>query len=174
VLVDALKYVRQDIIIYFGGEIAKRTEKDPLKRIVKYFIGYDRKKYQAMQILESYPNAVILGQVNNINPILSEVCCLVSPFTKPHFARPVIEAFLNAKPVIASDVKGMDEIVSDGNNGFLYKADSARDLAEKINVLISQPSRAKLMGENALRQASIKFCEKNIKQFEALYDLLLK
>ena len=52
-----------------------------------------------------------------------------SPFTVPHFARPVMEAAAMAKPAVASDVEGMDELVVDGQTGVLVRAGDAKALA---------------------------------------------
>jgi PEP-CTERM/exosortase A-associated glycosyltransferase len=50
-----------------------------------------------------------------------------------------LEAMAMAKTVVASDVGGLKELVQDGENGFLFKAGSVDDLAEKVSALITRP-----------------------------------
>ena len=61
---------------------------------------------------------------------------LIAPFSKPHAALPILEAFSVAKPVIVSNIKGMNEIVS-VNNGFFFKNGEPTSLANAINNMAS-------------------------------------
>jgi glycosyltransferase involved in cell wall biosynthesis len=49
------------------------------------------------------------------------------------------EAFLARIPIITSDLGGMRELVRDGENGLLFRPRDARDLREKIQLMIQQP-----------------------------------
>lgn len=60
------------------------------------------------------------------------VCEMVSPL-KP------FEAMAMQKAVVASDVKALAEIVTDGQNGLLHKKGSAESLAESIERLLVSP-----------------------------------
>ena len=51
------------------------------------------------------------------------------------------EAFLNRRPVIASDIGGMAEKVADGVNGLHFRARDARDLARTIRAAIKDRNR---------------------------------
>jgi glycosyltransferase involved in cell wall biosynthesis len=50
------------------------------------------------------------------------------------------EAFIGGAPVIASNVGGLPEAVSDGENGLLFKAGDANDLAQKMRVFLDSPN----------------------------------
>jgi glycosyltransferase involved in cell wall biosynthesis len=50
----------------------------------------------------------------------------------------LLEALALKKAVIVSDLGGMQEIVEEGKNGFIFKAGDVKDLAAKIKVLDSQ------------------------------------
>ena len=103
-----------------------------------------------------------------------ETCCLVSPFSVSHFSRPVIEANLHRKPVIASDVKGMDEIVKHQVNGLIVAKNNPIELAKAINYMAENPLKAKEFGENGYNLVKDVFSPKNIYQFEKVYDSLIK
>jgi len=69
-------------------------------------------------------------------------------------SRAAIEAMAMGLPVIATDVGGMPELVSDGVDGLLVPARDPRALAEAIALLAGDPSRRKAMGLAALRRAA--------------------
>jgi glycosyltransferase involved in cell wall biosynthesis len=61
------------------------------------------------------------------------------------------EAMSFGKPVVCSRCDGTEkDLVTEGETGFYFKEGDAVDLAEKIDVLLSDPVRAKIMGSNAL------------------------
>lgn len=59
----------------------------------------------------------------------------------------LIEAMSHKKTVIASDIGGMPELITDNENGILFTPGDPDDLAEKINSL--DDDRIMLMGERA-------------------------
>ena len=72
------------------------------------------------------------------------VCELVSPL-KP------FEAMATGKVLITSSVKALAEIVEDGETGFVFEKDNAEDLAEKLNLVISDYELRRQIGVNAKR-----------------------
>lgn len=71
-----------------------------------------------------------------------QVCELVSPL-KP------FEAMAMGKAVIASDVRALAEIVSDGKNGLLHAKGSTEDLVRAIRVLLDDPVLRRRLGDDA-------------------------
>lgn len=63
------------------------------------------------------------------------------------FGLVLLEAFSCAKPVIASNIGGMTEIIHDGVDGFLITPGSAEELADKIEFIVSNSCQAQRMGE---------------------------
>ncbi len=59
--------------------------------------------------------------------------------------RPLIEAFANALPVIASD--DLAELVEPGRNGLLFQSGSARDLPRRLAWAEAFPQKMRQMGE---------------------------
>lgn len=74
------------------------------------------------------------------------------------FGLVLAEAALYGKPVIASRLGAMAEIVDDGVTGLLFEPGNAEDLAEKIRYLWDRPELCRKMGqagrEKALREYS--------------------
>jgi PEP-CTERM/exosortase A-associated glycosyltransferase len=74
--------------------------------------------------------------------IRSRLLELVTPL-KP------LEAMSMEKPVLGSDVGGIKELIEDGTNGALFKADDVEDMARAIRSLLSDPERLRRLGRQA-------------------------
>jgi glycosyltransferase involved in cell wall biosynthesis len=59
----------------------------------------------------------------------------------------LVEAMLQRKPVICSNIGGLPEIVEDGVTGLLFQTGNAAELAEKVRSLWSRPDVCRRMGE---------------------------
>jgi glycosyltransferase involved in cell wall biosynthesis len=82
----------------------------------------------------------------------------------------IVEYMAAGKPVIATRGGGTDEIVLDGENGFLVDPKSIGQLMEKINTLRQNPSLANAMGQNAFEWVNKEFnIEKMTESFIDLY-----
>src|ERR687896_2461793 len=71
--------------------------------------------------------------------------------------RPLVEAFANALPVIASRIGRLAEIVEPGRNGLLFEPGSARDLARRLAWAEAFPEKMRQMGECARADYEARF-----------------
>lgn len=72
--------------------------------------------------------------------ILAETDVLVVPSRwYENSPNAILEAFLMRVPVIATDLGGMAELVTDGENGLLFKLDSTNDLTRQLSRLLDDP-----------------------------------
>ena len=67
-----------------------------------------------------------------------------------------LESFLYSKPVIASNIGSLPELVVDGENGYLFVPGNADDLADKIR-LLDDDEKIRIMGEKSRRFLEEKF-----------------
>ena len=103
-----------------------------------------------------------IGLVDNIFDYYSTSLALISPFSKPHASLPVLEAFSIGKPVIVSNVTGMDELVN-VNNGFIFKNGDEIALANAINKMaVIEDVQYQILSENA-KVEYFKIMNKNVK-----------
>ena len=149
VLVRALPLLNEDIVVVFAGYYPQESRK--LRKLVKSVLWPGH--MAAVRALKSARNAINIGRRTDIPQCLAACDVLVSPSTIPHFARPVIEAGAMKKPVIASAVDGMDELVIHGKTGELVPPGDHRALADTINRLCSDDILCENMGLNGYSRA---------------------
>jgi glycosyltransferase involved in cell wall biosynthesis len=169
VMVDALQHLEPGIVVLFGGYYGSgRIWKDPLRRIFKPNLARTYRK------LSSAPNAVTVGIRLDVPQWIAACDVLVAPFAVPHFARPAVEAAAMAKPVVASDVEGMEELVVDEQTGVLVPAGDPKALADAINRLCGDKCLAASMGKAGYQRARALFeGHKNTEAtFEVFHELL--
>ncbi len=65
----------------------------------------------------------------------------------------LVEVMLQGRPIIASRLGGIPEVVDDGVTGLLFKAGNADDLAAKIQYLWERPNMCRQMGEAGRKKA---------------------
>ncbi|WP_170116558.1 glycosyltransferase family 4 protein [Mesonia algae] len=171
VLLDAIPVIDKSIQINMMGQYPKLKPIGKFKKIV-YKLCYPSayKLRNKLINISNFENVNIIGALPSIASTLYESSLVVSPFTVPHFSRPVIEAFAYGKPVVASDILGMDEIVNDAVDGILFKNGDAKALAKAINTLVNRPEKLKKMGENGRKKSNELFNpEINTKKVEEVY-----
>ncbi|SHJ97308.1 Glycosyltransferase involved in cell wall bisynthesis [Tangfeifania diversioriginum] len=172
-MVEALDYLDRDVKVYFAGHynICPKS-KNPFG-LLKYYLSNARKRNIAIYKMKNHPNAILIGLIYNVSDYIKEVCCLVSPFFVPHFSFPVVESHLHSKPVIGSDVSGMEEIIQDKINGFLFPKNKPIKLAKAINALTKDELKANRMGKAGYKRAVGCYSKKNKVNFEMVYDALV-
>jgi glycosyltransferase involved in cell wall biosynthesis len=98
----------------------------------------------------------LLGRVPNVAAWLSRADLLVHPARWEGFGLALLEAMLASKPVVATNVSSIPEIVSDGETGLLVAPDDPAALAAAVTRLLDDPDNYGLLGrERAKSQFSV-------------------
>ena len=88
------------------------------------------------------------------------------------FGLVALEAALMERPVIATRVGGLPEIVVDGVTGILVEKENSEELASAISRLLKNPEEAIKMGRAARVRAEAMFTlEHHIDAYESLYSM---
>ena len=69
----------------------------------------------------------------------------------------LLESMACGKPVIASNLPGVRTVVNDGIDGLLVEPGNPADLAEKIQMLLSEPARRREMGKRGRAKVEAKY-----------------
>ena len=83
------------------------------------------------------------------------------------------EAMSAGRPVIGTNVGGIQEIIDDGVNGYLVDPHSSEQIAEKVIKLFSEEVLLKEFGKNARKKAEEFGIDKYIEKIEKVYEEVL-
>ena len=120
-----------------------------LPGVMFYFAGDGLYKDKIIPKLKNFKNFVWLGNLEyptEVKKFLSEIDVYLLLSGMEGLGQTIIEAFLMEKPVIATNIGGIPELIEDGKTGFLIEAGNHNDLIKKINQVFDQPVAASDMG----------------------------
>ena len=102
--------------------------------------------------------------------LLNTATVVVMPSRREGFGLVALEAALMARPVVATRVGGLPEVVAHDQTGLLVAPDDSHALAEAIAWLLAHPERAAEIGQVARRRALEIFnWERCVDAYDALY-----
>jgi len=121
-----------------------------------------------VMLMGRWPHAAVMeAHRRSIFSMLPSVC----PET---FGIVVIEAMSMGKPVIASRIAGLADVIIEGENGFLVRPGDVDALRESMQQLIVDLQLRERMGQGALRRAQDFRASVVVPCFEAVYKKLLQ
>jgi glycosyltransferase involved in cell wall biosynthesis len=97
---------------------------------------------------------------------------LILPSYSEGMPNVVFEAMACAKPVVATTVGGIPEVVEDGVSGLLVETGKAEKMAEAMQKLLREDGLAESMGKKALTRITEKFVD--AENVERVVQLLRK
>tara|TARA_B110000014_G_scaffold262171_1_gene255556 strand:+ start:2143 stop:3219 length:1077 start_codon:yes stop_codon:yes gene_type:complete len=146
-----------------------------LPNVTFYLAGDGLHKEKIIPKLEKFENFVWLGNEyyndypKKIKKFLSSIDVFLLLSGLEGLGQSIIEAMIMKKPVIASNVGGIPEIVKDSKTGFLVESGDSERIIFLINELLTKPSITTKIIENAKKDVE-KFSWKTIaKEF---FDIL--
>lgn len=90
-----------------------------------------------------------LGTTDDVRTFISKADCIVLPSYREGTPRTLLEAASSAKPIIATNVPGCNDVVENEVNGLLCRIKDPEDLAEKMRVMTGlSDDRLKQFGTN--------------------------
>jgi glycosyltransferase involved in cell wall biosynthesis len=110
--------------------------------------------------LRAHPRARLLGRVasDELRSRMQRAAYLVVPsLSHDAEAQPLMMAFAEGLPVIASRLASLAELVEPGRNGLLFEPGSARDLARRLAWAEAFPEKMRQMGECAQADYQARF-----------------
>ena len=128
-----------------------------------YWVGFGQYQERILQELNTFDNFHWLGKFpweeypEKVRQFLTEIDIYALPTgidTTPLSCR---EAMSMEKPIVASDVGGIPEMIYDGKTGFLVSEGNAEQWIDKISFLLKNENTAKEMGKAARQLIIEKF-----------------
>jgi glycosyltransferase involved in cell wall biosynthesis len=113
-----------------------------------------------------------LGWRDDIPEIMQIIDIFVLPSLNEGMGRVLVEAMASGKPIVASNVGGIPDLVKNGHNGFLVAPGDVNGLSLAIKKLIEDEQLRLKMGRKGRNMAPHFRVEKMVEKIDALYSSL--
>ncbi len=121
---------------------------------------------ERVKFTDFIPNEDLPGLLNSVDvftmPSDAELLSLAS-----------LEAMACGRPVLLADAVALPELVTPGENGYLFTPNDPADAARCMETLADHPERWAAMGQRSYERAQEHSLEKTISRFEELYEAKL-
>lgn len=139
--------------------------------------GLDREKLQNTATKFSLSNVSFEGRLerNDLFEVLKGARFLIFPSEfYESFGLGIIEAYACGRPVIASRLAAMQDMVIENESGLLFRAGDAADLADKVSWAWEHPEQMKTMGDRAYFEYTTHYtAEQNCEALLRIYSNVL-
>ncbi|MFM0305409.1 glycosyltransferase family 4 protein [Paraburkholderia sediminicola] len=135
-LIEALQYLPERVVLLVAGGRGSNADE---------YVGYAHSVNVSDRVR-------FLGTVRNTGDLYRRCFAFVLPTSYEALPLVVLEAMACAKPVLATAVGGIVDILDDGRNGFVIERD-AKDIAKKVALLIASPDVRREISAAAARTA---------------------
>ena len=137
--IEAMKYLKDtEYVLKKTGQISDSEE--------------DQKIWKYIQENRLENKVVFTGfkHGKELEELISRSTCIVCPaIWYENMPNTVIEAYAYGKPVVASRVGSLAEIVEDGKTGFLFEMRNSKDMAEKLRKFVFEEGLSAQLGKQA-------------------------
>jgi glycogen(starch) synthase len=110
----------------------------------------------------------------DVPAVINRATLVLMPSRREGLPLVAIEAALMGRPVVATAVSGLAEVVTDGETGRLAAKDDVEGLSRAVLDLLAHPERTRRMGRSARERARDRFgLARCTASFDALYRRLV-
>lgn len=110
-----------------------------------------------------------LGYRRDINNLVGMSDVSVSSSRQEGLPVNIIEAMAMGNAVIATNVRGNNDLVTDGENGFLVDSDDSNQMAKKLSEFIENKNLKEKFGKNSLKNVEMYSVENVNKELFSIY-----
>lgn len=130
-------------------------------------------EYQVTR-LGLHDNVTFAGYRQDVSRIMVALDVMAMPSLWEGFGLVLLEAMAAAKPIVATRVSAIPEIVADGETGLLVPPKDPEGLARALLALLHDPARAQEMGRRGRRRLEERFTvARMVEQTQAVYENLV-
>lgn len=166
-----------------GGDIvltafASVVNRFPKARFVIAGDGPERTRMQNQAYELGIGDSVeFIGRIDNagVPSLMNDVTLVVIPSRHESFGVVALEAALMARPVVATRVGGLPEVILHNETGLLVEKEDSLSLAESICYLLDHQEIAIRMGQTARSRTQKQFAWKqHVDAYDSLYHKLIR
>lgn len=112
-----------------------------------------------------------LGTLEDLGPLLAAADAVLLPSRWEGLPLTLLEAMARARPIVATAVGGVPEVLTHGENGWLVPAGDVTALAEALELLHRKSDRAARLGRAAAERVLAEYSwQAVVEGFESVYD----
>lgn len=112
-------------------------------------------------------------QPDQVPALINQASIVLMPSRREGLPLVALEAAQMARPVVATRVDGIPEAVIQGETGSLVDMDDCQALTHAVTLLLSDPDKAKAMGQAARKRVLSEFSLENyVNTYDGLYQKL--
>jgi glycosyltransferase involved in cell wall biosynthesis len=161
-LIDSATLTPEDvryIIVGSGPYLDKLKKRVRLKKVDKKVIFTGKVPFDDIPRYFAACNVFVLPSISRLEA----------------FGLVILEAMASSKPVIVSNIPGVTEVVAEDVQGLHVEPMNAEDLAEKINILLSDEQMQRRMGDAGRKKVEEEYTwDKVVGQIEEVYSGVVK
>ncbi len=167
------------IILIEALELLKLSEPNLANKLIVWFEGDGELKEKLEQAVKGKGLSDVVkfvGEEKNIVDLINAIDALILPSVDSEdFPNVTLEAMSLGKAVIASNLAGTPEQITDGESGYLVQPRNSRDLAAKVQQLIDNPDLVAQMGQKGKARFLENFtAEVAVDRYLKLYQSMIK
>lgn len=149
--IEAMKYLKDtDFVLKITGQVSESEEDQAIWKYVQ------ENKLEDKVVFTGFKHGKELAE------LISRATCIVCPaIWYENMPNTVIEAYAYGKPVVASRIGSLAEIVVDGETGFLFDMKNSRDMADKLRLFDEDSILAEKLGRQAREKCESEYDERS-------------
>ncbi len=134
--------------------------------------GPERSRLEELaRLLKIDRQVTFLGGIDDVPSLFSTAHILVHPSRSEGLSNTILDGMAEGLPVVATDVGGIPELISDGKTGMLVPPDRPGLLTAKIRQLLDSPSLRNQLGRAGFELVHERYTIDGITaQFERVYE----
>lgn len=148
--IQAMEFIKEtDYVLKITGSISASEE--------------DQKLWKYIQERGLEKKVVFTGfkHGSELEELISRATCIVCPaIWYENMPNTVIEAYAHGKPVVASRIGSLAEIVIDDETGFLFPMKDAKEMSLRLKRFVDDESLSRKLGYNARKKCEQSYNEK--------------
>mgnify|MGYP004460296333 CR=1 FL=1 len=170
--------IKDDNIIVSVGELSKRKNHmcviEAMAQLKDLNISYiicgtgamESELKQKVKELGVEKQVIFAGYVNDVPDVLSECDCFVFPSFQEGLPVAVMEAMAVGLPVIASEIRGITDLIEHAKGGYLVHGFEPVDYAVKIRRMFTEKYGKSAVPREQRRQQMGEFNREKVKEFD--------